>query len=97
MNQPATLDVACEWEHIVNYAERHNARCQFEQKQAKNKTHKLLNKAMVYAIAAATLMLMEWAGLITSWLAVVAAIVLSCMACYAAGKFVATREARYGQ
>ena len=97
MNQLATLDANCEWEHIVNYAERHNARCQFEEKQAKSKLNKLLNKALVYAIAAAMLMLMECAGLITSWVAVIAAIALSCMACYAAGKFAGTREARYGR
>lgn len=97
MNQPATLDTNCEWENIVNYAERHNARCQFEESQVKTKLHKMMNKALVYAIAAAMMILMEWAGVLTSWVAVVAAIVLSCMACYAAGKFVGSREARYGR
>lgn len=97
MNETTALEHVGEWENIVNYAEQHNARCQFEQKRANSKLQKLLNKAFIYAMAAVLAMTMARVGWLTSWVAVVAAIVLSCMACYAAGKFVATREARYGR
>lgn len=97
MNQSAALDVTCEWENIVDFAGRHNARCQLEEARAKQKQNKKINKALYYAMGAAVAVLMECAGLVAPWVAVPAAMVLACLACFAAGKFVGNREARYGR
>lgn len=97
MNQSAALDVTCEWENIVDFAGRHNARCQLEEARAKQKQHKKINKALYYAMGAAVAVLMECAGLLASWVAVSFGIALACLACFAYGKFVGKREARYGR
>ena len=97
MNQSAALDVTCEWENIVDFAGRHNVRCRFEESRNQKKQQKRISKAMYYAAGAAVAALMGVTGLLASWVAVSVGIALACMACFAYGKFVGNREARYGR
>ena len=85
MVKEATLDIPAEWESIVNNVERHNARCQFEKKLEKRKLHKQINKALFYAIGAAFAMALELAGLLALQVAVPAAVLLVCIACFISG------------
>ena len=96
MNQPTALDLTEEWESIVNYAERRNARTQSEEKQTKRKLHKQINRALFYAMGAGLAIMLEHAGLLASWVAVFAALVLVCMTCFTAGKIAGSWEASYG-
>lgn len=97
MNQPVVIDNTCEWENIVNFADRHNARCRFEETRTQQKQQKRIGKAMYYAAGAAVAALMGITGLLASWVAVSFGIALACLACFAYGKFVGNREARYGR
>lgn len=97
MNQPTTLDLTGGWEGIVNNVERHNARCQFEGKMAEKAIRKRLNKALLYAVCAAVAVLLARKGLLALWVAVLAAQVLLCMACFVAGKVAGNREASNGR
>lgn len=86
MNQQKQLDLSGGWENIVNNVERHNARCRFERKMAKRKLHKQINKALCYAMGAALAMVLEFTGLLALWVAVAAALVLLCLACFTVGQ-----------
>jgi len=86
MNEEATIRLPAEWEGIVNNVERHNARRQMEEKRARRKLQKQINKALFYAMGAALAITLECAGLLALWVAVLAAIILVCMACFTAGK-----------
>jgi len=86
MNEEATIRLPAEWEGIVNNVERHNARRQMEEKRARQKLQKQINKALFYAMGAALAITLECAGLLALWVAVLAAIILVCMACFTAGK-----------
>ena len=97
MNQSIVMDTTCEWENIVNFADRHNARCRFEETRTQQNQQKRISKAMYYAAGAAVAALMGITGLLANWVAVSAGIVLACLACFAYGKFVGNREARYGR
>ena len=88
MENEATIRFPAEWEGIVNNVERHNARCRFEEKLAKRKLHKKINKALLYAISAALAMALEFAGLCSFFVAVPVAMALVCMACFTAGQIV---------
>ena len=88
MENEATIRLPAEWEGIVNNVERHNARCRFEEKLARRKLHKQIKKALLYAMGAALAMALEFAGMFSFWVAVPAAIVLVCMACFNAGYIV---------
>ena len=96
MNQEATIRLPAEWEGIVNNVERHNARCRFEEKLAKRKFHKQINKALMYAIGAAMAMVLECTGLFSIWVAIPAALLLVCMACFTAGQIVGKWMVRHG-
>lgn len=91
-----TLEIPAEWESIVNNVERHNARCRFEKKLAKRKLHKQINKAMICAMGAALAMVLEFTGLLATWVAVAAALVLVCMACFTAGRVAGKWKVSYG-
>jgi VIT1/CCC1 family predicted Fe2+/Mn2+ transporter len=97
MNQEATIRLPAEWEGIVNNVERHNARCRFEEKLAKRKLHKQINKALLYAMGAALAILLDFTGLLATWVAVAAAIVLVCLACFTAGRIVGKWNVSYGR
>jgi len=86
MKEEATIRLPAEWEGIVNNVERHNARRQMEEKRARRKLQKQINKALFYAMGAALAITLECAGLLALWVAVLAAIILVCMACFTAGK-----------
>lgn len=96
MAQQATIRLPAEWEGIVNNVERHNARCRFEEKLAKRKLHKQINKALFYAMGAALAMALEFAGLLAPQVAVAAAIVLVCMACFTVGRIAGKWMVFYG-
>ena len=97
MEQQATIRLPAEWEGIVNNVERHNARCRFEEKLAKRKLHKLINKALLYAMGAALAVVLEWTGLLAAWVALSAAMVLLCMTCFMAGKIAGKWKVSYGR
>lgn len=97
MEQGATIRLPAEWEGIVNNVERHNARCRFEKKLAKRKLHKQINKALFYATSAALAVVLEFTGLLAPWVAVAAAMVLVCMACFTAGKIAGKWKVFYGR
>ena len=86
MNEEATIRLPAEWEGIVNNVERHNARRQMEEKRARRKLQKQINKALFYAMGAALAITLECAGLLALWVAGLAAMILVCMACFTAGK-----------
>jgi len=96
MNQPTTLDLTGGWDNIVNNVERHNARCRFERKMAKRKLHKQINKALFYAMGAALAIVLEFTGLLAPWVAVLAALVLLCMACFTVGRIAGKWMVFYG-
>ncbi len=96
MNQPKTLDLTGGWDKIVNNVERHNARCRFEKKLARRELHKQINKALFYAMGAALAMALESAGLLALWVAVAAALVLLCMACFTVGRIAGKWMVFYG-
>lgn len=86
MNEEATIGIPAEWEEIVNNVERHNGFRRAEEKRARRKLQKQINKALFYAMGAALAITLECAGLLALWVAVLAAIILVCMACFTAGK-----------
>lgn len=86
MEQEATIRLPEEWEGIVNNVERHNARCRLDEKRARRKLQKQLNKALCYAMGAAGAIALECAGLLALWVAGLAALILVCMACFTAGR-----------
>jgi len=96
MNEPTALDLTGGWESIVNNAERRNARCRFEEKLAKRKLQKQINRALFYATGAALAILLECTGLLAPWVAVAAALVLVCTACFVAGRIAGNWEVLYG-
>ena len=96
MNQEATIRLPAEWEGIVNNVERHNARCRFEEKLARRKLHKQINKALFYAMGAALAILLDFTGLLAAWVAASAAMVLVCLACFTAGKIAGKWKVSYG-
>ncbi len=96
MNQPIGLNLTSGWDSIVNDVERHNARCRFEEMLAKRKLHKQINKALLYAMGAALAMVLEFAGLLAPQVAVSAALVLVCMACFTAGRIAGKWMVFYG-
>ncbi|MBR4017275.1 MAG: hypothetical protein IKK11_05635 [Oscillospiraceae bacterium] len=97
MENEATIRLPAEWEGIVNNVERHNARCRFEEKLAKRKLQKQINKALFYAMGAALAMALEGAGLLALQVAVPAAVVLVCLACFVAGQIIEKRKVSYGR
>ena len=86
MEQAVKIEIPAEWEGIVNNVARHNARRQMEEKRARHKLQKQINMALFYAMGAALAITLECAGLLVLWVAVLAAIILVCMACFTAGK-----------
>lgn len=96
MENEKTIRLPAEWEGIVNNVERHNARCRFEEKLAKRKLHKQINKAMICAMGAALAMVLEFTGLLAAWVAVAVALVLVCMACFTAGRVAGKWKVSYG-
>ena len=96
MEQQATIRLPAEWEGIVNNVERHNARCRFEAKLAKRKLHKQINKALFYAIGAALAIVLDFTGLLATWVAVAAALVLLCMTCFTVGRIAGKWMVSYG-
>lgn len=97
MNQEETIRLPAEWEGIVNNVERHNARCRFEEKLARRKLHKQINKALLYAMGAAMALVLDFTGLLAAWVAVVAAMVLVCLACFTAGRIAGKWKVYYGR
>ena len=96
MNQEATIRLPAEWEGIVNNVERHNARCRFEAMLARRKLHKQISKALFYAMGAALAIVLDFTGLLATWVAVSAALALVCMACFVAGKIAGKWMVSYG-
>ena len=97
MENEATIRLPAEWEGIVNNVERHNARCRFEEKVAKRKLHKQINKALYFAMGAAAAMALELAGLLAIQVAAPAAVILICAACFVAGQIKGKRKVYYGR
>ena len=97
MNQEETIRLPAEWEGIVNNVERHNARCRFEEKLAKRKLHKQINKALFYAMGAALAIVLDFTGLLATWVAVAAALVLLCMTCFTVGRITGNWKVSYGR
>ena len=97
MNQPTALNTTSEWENVVNFAARENARYRREQRQVKQKLNKQLDKVLLYAVGAVMAVIMACAGWITPWVAGIAAVVLAGNACFTAGKFAGSCEAHYGR
>lgn len=97
MENEATIRLPEEWEGIVNNVERHNARCRFEEKLAKRKLHKQINKALLYATSAGLAMVLEFAGLLAAWVAVPTALVLLCVTCFTVGRIAGKWKVLYGR
>ena len=97
MEQTMKLNLTEEWEDIVNKTERHNARVNFEKYREKRKLHKQINKALCYATGAAGAVMLERTGLLALKVAVPAAMVLVCMACFVAGQVASKWKVYYGQ
>lgn len=86
MSQPALLEIPNEWEKIVNNVERHNARARFEANLYQRKLKKKIGKVAELALGAILSVGLGAAGLLASWLAGAAAIVLICAACFHGGR-----------
>lgn len=86
MNQPTALDLTGGWENIVNNVDRHNARCRFEQIRKQNKLHKMLNKALCFAMVAGLAVILSFSNLLSTWVAVGVAIPCLCAACFIGGR-----------
>lgn len=86
MRNPTLLNLTDEWEEIVNNVERHNARCRFEQIRKQNKLHKMVNKALCYAMVAGLAVILSFTELLSTWVAVGVAIPCLCAACFIGGR-----------
>lgn len=86
MNQPTVLDLTGGWESIVNNVERHNARVRFEAKLFRLKMRKKINRMVDLALGAIISVALGVVGLLTPWVAGVAAVILVCAACFFAGR-----------
>lgn len=93
MNKPIQLSLDGDWESIVNNADRHNKRCRRDQAKRENKLHKMLNKALCFAMVAALVLILNIAELLTTWVAVAVALPCLCAACFLGGR---TWEGRRG-
>jgi VIT1/CCC1 family predicted Fe2+/Mn2+ transporter len=97
MENEKTIRLPAEWEGIVNNVERHNARCRFEEKLARRKLHKQINKALFYAMGAALAIVLDFTGLIAPCVAVAVALVLLCMTCFTVGRITGNWKVSYGR
>lgn len=86
MNKPATLDLTGGWENIVNNVERHNARVRFEAKLFRRKMKQKINRMVDLALGAIISVALGVAGLLSSWVAVLGAMILVCIACFFGGQ-----------
>lgn len=86
MNKPVQLNLTGGWEEIVNNVERHNMRARIEVKREKLKRTRLMRKAGMLAMGAAAMALLDLVGLLSSWVAIPAAIGLICASCVLAGR-----------
>ena len=86
MNQPTTLDLTGGWENIVNNVERHNARVRFEIRRQQYRRNKRISKILNHVLGAALVMGLDLAGLLSSWIAVPGAVILTCIACFFGGR-----------
>ena len=86
MNQPKALDLTGGWEQIVNNVERHNARVRFEIRRQQYRRNKRISKILNHVLGAALVMGLDLAGLLSSWIAVPGAVILTCIACFFGGR-----------
>lgn len=86
MEQTTTLNLAGGWESIVNNVERHNARTRFEMHRIQHRRKKKLGKIVSFVLGAVLALVLDFAGLLTSWIAVPGAVVLVCIACFLGGR-----------
>lgn len=82
--QPLSLDGS--WEHIVNDAERHNARVHFEETRQRRRIRKRLSHIIDCALAAAAVIALNIAGLLATVVAMPTAVIFICIACFIAGR-----------
>ena len=87
MNKPIQLSLDGDWEDIVNNVDRHNKRCRHDQAKRENKLHKMLNKALCFAMVAAMALILNITELLTTWVAVAVALPCLCAACFIGGRF----------
>ena len=86
MEQTTALSLTGGWEAIVNNVERHNARARFEIRKQQHRRNKRINKILNFALGAALTMTLDMTGLLASWVAVPAAVILVCAACFFGGR-----------
>lgn len=87
MAKPIQLSLDGDWESIVNNVDRHNKRCRRDQAKRESELHKMLNKALCFAMVAALALILNIAELLTIWVAVAVALPCLCAACFIGGRF----------
>lgn len=86
MKTPTLLNLTSEWGDAVNYADRHNARCLKEQRNKEKELHKMVNKALCFAIVAALAFILSFNDLLSTWVATGIEIPCLCVACFIGGR-----------
>ena len=92
MRQAIELNLTAGWEGIVNSAERHNARVRFEQKLHAQKLLKLRRMIVALSLGALLVVALGAAGLLASWVAGIAAVLMICGACLVTGRLLERRR-----
>ena len=87
MKNPIALNLTSEWGDAVNYADKHNARYRADQIKKESKLHQLLNKALCFAMVAASALILAFTDLLSIWVAVAVALPCLCAACFIGGRF----------
>lgn len=86
MNKQILLNLTSEWGDAVNYSDRHNARCRKEQRNKEKELHKMVNKALCFAIVGALAVVLNCTNLLAAWVATGVAIPCFCVACFIGGR-----------
>lgn len=86
MEQTNALTLTGGWEEIVNNVERHNARVRFEIRKQQYRRNKRISKILNHVLGAALVMGLDLAGLLSSWIAVPGAVILTCIAFFFGGR-----------
>lgn len=86
MTKPILLNLTGDWENIVNNVDRHNKRCRRDQAKRESELHKMLNKALCFAMVAALATALRFCNLLSDWVAVAVALPCLCAACFIGGR-----------
>lgn len=80
------LDLTGGWERIVNDVSRHNARVRRDEEQKAQEKVKMIRTIIHLALGAICTVALACADLVAHWVAVPAAVVLVCIACFIGGR-----------